>query len=341
MSTPVQSAPPVVGGAPPPVVAGAPPVTAASTPYGSPAPQPVAQPRLKATEGANILAFTTMTDIMDVTSGLASDPAGAQAFEVDPHVAASLDSKLKQAFDYLVGLHGLPGIGGQAMHFVKTTGTSLLKGATAKRASTPPETWTAHVTFTSAESALYNKCLADVELRDGLEERTLRTCGSCKFQRIINPDYEKMLQRRRVADTILFWQRSILRAIGRSNADPNFVCMRCQGLTYSDRSIALCPQCGTPNMALMLTSCGHCGWDFVNRVKGEPPKKGRSQPKPSPTPAPKKAPGSGKLLMGSCSKCGNKMKVPIDRIPEAGLKGKCSQCGQPVTFRRPKPAAPG
>jgi predicted Zn finger-like uncharacterized protein len=40
-------------------------------------------------------------------------------------------------------------------------------------------------------------------------------------------------------------------------------------------------------------------------------------------------------LVGTCSKCGSKIKVPLDKIPPGGLKGKCASCGQPVTFRRP------
>lgn len=336
---------PVAGAIPPPVAAplgnvGPPPVVAA--PPASPGSvhhqpplvgvAPSKAPRAPAVEGPNHVPFETLTDLLDVTQGLARDPVAATSHQLDPHVALSLDTKLQQAFQYLVGLHGMPGLGGQAAHLVKTTSSNLLKGVGRAKPSLhqDPSTWIASFTLTAAEAGLYNRCLGDVELRDGLEERILRTCASCKLERIINPDYEQMQKRRRTADMVLFWQRSIVRAISRSNADPSFVCVRCQGLEYHDRTIVLCPRCGTPNTSLLLGQCKKCHWDFVARAPGEPP--GKNRPKQTPT---EKKPQ--KVLSAKCAKCGNPMTVPLDKIPPQGLKGQCKGCGNPVTFRRPAP----
>lgn len=342
---PAQSAsppPPVVPTPPPPAQLGPPPApgpafgpppVAPSIPYGSPA-LPQEQPtvsRTRGVEGPNIIAFPTLTQVLEVTTGLAADPSTAQKLKVNPYVATSLDSKLSKSLEALVAQNGLPGLQGQASHFVKSSATNLFKGITPPRSSAPPEQWVVTIQLTGEEVELYNLCLDDAQRREGLEDRILRTCGSCKFQRIINPDYESMMARRRMADMLINWKRSVLRAVGRSNADPTFVCMRCQGLTYTDRTIVLCPGCGTPNMSLLLGRCGQCGWDFVSRAPGPPkgaPKK--AAPKPE-----------EKMLVGTCSKCSNKIKVPLSRVPAEGLKGKCGKCGQPVTFRRPKAESAG
>lgn len=296
------------------------------------APTTVRAARLPAVEGPNHVPFETLTDVLDITQGLARDAEAATNLELDPHVALALDTKLQHAFQHLVGLHGMPGLGGQAAHLVKTTGSNLLKGAGRAKPSLQqdPSTWIASFTLTGAEANLYNRCLKDVELREGLEERILRTCASCKLERIINPDYEQMQKRRRTADMVLMWQRSIVRAISRSNADPSFVCVRCQGLEYHDRTIILCPRCGTPNTTLILGQCKKCHWDFAARAPGEPP--GKSRPKQA---AAQQKPR--KVLSAKCAKCGNLMTVPLDKIPPQGLKGQCKGCGNAVTFRRPAP----
>lgn len=310
---------------PPPQV----PVAAApAVPYGSPGVHIPTVTNTRGVEGPNLINFPTLTQVIDVTAGLSADLQTTKKLGLDPHVVTSLDAKLQRNLEQLVATNGLPGIGGQAMHFMKSSSTNLLKGLTPPKNAAPPEQWIVTIHLTDEEVKIYNRCLDDAMLRDGLEERVLRTCGSCKFQRIINPDYEKMMQRRRIADMMINWQRSVLRAIGRSNADPNFVCVRCQGLTYNDRTIALCPSCGTPNMSLLLSRCGQCGWDFTTRAPGQGPAKGTAPSKPA---------ADSKLLVGTCSKCGNKIKVPLDKVPPEGLKGKCSQCGQGVTFRRPAP----
>lgn len=323
-AAPVMPPPAVPVSMPPPQV----PVAAGpAIPYGSPVAHVPTVINTRGVEGPNMINFPTLTQVIDVTAGLSADLQTTRKLGLDPHVVTSLDAKLQKNLEHVVATNGLPGIGGQAMHFMKSSSTNLLKGLTPPKNTAPPEQWIVTIHLTDEEVKIYNRCLDDAMLRDGLEERVLRTCGSCKFQRIINPDYEKMMQRRRIADMMINWQRSVLRAVGRSNADPNFVCVRCQGLTYTDRTIALCPNCGTPNMSLLLSRCGQCGWDFTTRGPGQAPTKG---------PAPKPEADS-KLLVGTCSKCGNKIKVPLDKVPPEGLKGKCSQCGQGVTFRRPAP----
>ena len=328
---PPPSAPPPVASPPaaPPQVAPPPMVGAAGS---------VAKAAfVRAHQGINQVPFETLTEAMELTSALALDPGATARSKIDPEVAQNLNMKLKVQFDSLVDKYGMPGVTGQAVHFVKSSGLSFLKGAKPMtKFDQNPELWIANVNLFPKEAALFNQCLDEADKKQGLEERVLRTCSSCRFQRIINPDYESLLQRKRFADMAINWKRSILRVVSRANADPSFVCMRCQGLEYNDRTIVLCPQCGTPQNQLLLVHCTQCGWDFVQRKPGKrPAPPGKSGPTPAPG-ANVQTAKPQKMVQGTCSNCGTKIRVPLDKIPEEGLKGKCGKCSQPITFRRPK-----
>jgi|GEM_PF-4079708 len=193
---------------------------------------------VRAHQGINQVPFETLTEAMELTSALALDPGATARSKIDPEVAQNLNMKLKVQFDSLVDKYGMPGVTGQAVHFVKSSGLSFLKGAKPMtKFDQNPELWIANVNLFPKEAALFNQCLDEADKKQGLEERVLRTCSSCRFQRIINPDYESLLQRKRFADMAINWKRSILRVVSRANADPSFVCMRCQGLEYNDRTI--------------------------------------------------------------------------------------------------------
>jgi len=205
-------------------------------------------------------------------------------------------------------------------------------------------------------------------MRQGLETRVLRTCLSCKHQKIINPAFEKMQKEQKNLNNWMMWQRSALVAMAKSKNDADYVCTRCQGLQASERTIVLCPQCGTPFRGVLLGGCSKCKHDLGGRVSQpdgapaappSPPPAPPSQPLPPASPSqppppqpPESVPDEGteapvakvepvKVLSGSCSACGNTIRVPLSKIPPRGaLRGKCSKCGGDIVVRRPKADKP-
>ncbi|MCD6361653.1 MAG: hypothetical protein J7M38_12425 [Armatimonadetes bacterium] len=299
-------------------------------PAQQPAPEPAYQPvTTDAVEGDNVMSFVTISNALNVVEGLARDPEQAKAANVDPEIAEALRAKLQTAFDFLADLHKVNDKMEQAMSLMKRASQVLTSGGSGGGLREDPNSWLCTQNLTAAEAELYNLAGRQAELREGLETRVLRVCESCRYQRIYNPEYEKMVAQQNQLDSLLMLPRNALMALSRlRRAQPKFVCPRCQGMKASERTIVLCPNCGTPNMDLLLTTCGKCGYDFVHRSGGreQPPQAEAEQTEPQAKP-------SGKVLTGRCADCGNPFRVPVELIPPEGLKGKCSRCGRPLRIR--------
>jgi hypothetical protein len=110
-------------------------------------------------------------------------------------------------------------------------------------------------------------------LRESLPVRRLMICRTCKFEKIVNDDYQRLLDRNRrlqalaggfgasirggqVNPFIVFGQ--LLRA---KKLDPDFVCPRCQGLHADPYVVVFCPRCGRRHRSGGLRQCA-CGHDF-------------------------------------------------------------------------------
>lgn len=309
-----------------------------------------------AVAGDNVVSFVTISNALTVVEGLAEDPERARALKVDPEVAESLRAKLQNAFDFLADLHKVNDKVSQAMDVMKRAGQALTsKGINTGQLREDPNSWLCTQDLTGPEAELYNLAGRQAELREGLETRVLRLCQSCRYQRIYNPDYEKMVANQNRLDSLLLLPRNALMAFARlRRAAPRFVCPRCQGMKAAERTIVLCPNCGTPDLDLLLGKCGKCGYDFVTRSGGTkqaqapvtPEPDEAPQPAPQPQPAAKAEPGdkaapkpkpkpSAKMLAGRCADCGNEFRVPVEKIPPDGLKAKCAQCGRPLRIRLP------
>lgn len=334
--------------------------------------QPAAQPPVapeptyqavttNAVAGDNVMSFVTISNALAVVEPLATDPNRARALKVDPEVAESLRVKLQNAFEFLADLHKVNDKMGQAMGVMKRVGRALTSGeVSAGQLREDPNSWLCTQDLTAPEAELYNLAGRQSELREGLETRVLRLCESCKYQRINNPDYEHMVATQNRLDSLLMLPGNTLMALARfRRAAPKFVCPRCQGLKATERTIVLCPSCGTPNLDLLLSKCGKCGYDFVTRSGGKPqpptetaeeatreapqpeparaakPTKSGKSAKPGKKAAPQPGP-SGKILVGKCADCGNEFRVPVEKIPAEGLKAKCAKCGRPLRIRVPK-----
>ncbi len=312
---------------------------------GAPTPAPVATAHDNAQAGPNVVSYTELSAALDVLSGVLYDAAHSPAAGVDAGVAQSLYSKVYHCAEHLKGQHGAADYVGQAMNWMKQAGQALAKGKMpgASPEQFRPETWLVTLELDAVEAALYNRCIAQADLREHYETRALRTCMHCRTQRIVNPDYERIMRQRQQISTLMM-PRAALLALYRMKKDPKFVCGRCQGMDYMERTIVLCPRCGEPNPAIFLGACPKCGLDMSRpeSASAQP-----ASPAPAATPAPpvpEPAPpasaaaptGSRKMLTGKCVDCGNTFRVPLDMVPEGGVKANCKQCGRVLIIRRPK-----
>ncbi len=315
--------------------------------------------------GANVVSFPGLSGVLPIVDGLSSAPDEAQSVGIDASTVASLRARLQTAFDFLADRHGARGRLNRAMTVMKQAGQAIShwKNPTEALASAQPQTWLCTIELTSPEADLYNLCARQSELAGGYETRLLRTCRSCRQQRIVNPQFEKMQKERKQLQGWVMMQRNILLAMSRLRSDPDFVCGRCQGLDADERQIVLCPGCGTPHTRVLLGPCGKCGLDLAApptepevQLEAPPPPAAPLEPQFAPTepPAPAAAPPprsqpsateaaapapSGKIVQGRCADCGNVIRIPLERIPPRGLKGKCSGCGRELTIRPPAPPA--
>ena len=288
-----------------------------------------------AVAGTNVVSFAGVADVLPVAEGLSQAPEQAQRAGIDATVAYGVYSKTWSALTYLTQQYVGEKWYDQAMNWMKRAGESIGKGAvpSLNAAQGDPTQWVCTVDLTPDEAAIYNLCARQAELRRHLQTRVLRTCLSCRQQRLINPDYERMVQRKQLVSRVsAFLSTNVLLALSRLSRDPKFVCGRCQGLEYSERIIVLCPTCGTPNMGVLVSRCERCEHDFggsAPTAAPQPPTLAPADPAPAPPP-----PGSGKVLSGRCAGCGNPFRIPVDKIPPQGLKGKCSKCGRELRVRR-------
>ncbi len=315
-------------------------------PAGSaPTPTPVATVHDQAQAGPNVVNYTELSAALDVLSGVLYDATHAPAARVDAAVAQSLYGKVYHCAEYLKGQHGVADYVGQAMNWMKQASQALAKGKIpgASPEQFRPETWLVTLELEAAEAALYNRCIAQSDLREDYETRALRTCMHCRAQRIVNPDYERIMRQRQQLSSLMM-PRSALLALYRMRKDPKFVCGRCQGMEYMERTIVLCPRCGEPNLAIFLAACPKCGHDMAGppQPPSAPEQAAPAQPAaPVASPEPPAAPASGsrRILSGKCVDCGNTFRLPLDRVPEGGLKANCKQCGRVLIIRRPDTGA--
>jgi hypothetical protein len=118
-------------------------------------------------------------------------------------------------------------------------------------------------------------------IRDALPLRTLQTCTTCRHQKVLNPDYQRLLERNRKIKGISgFLGASVSRSgvspfilVGRMlplvKMDPDFVCQRCQGLDAEERLVVFCPNCGQRRDEAALRKCQRCEYDFRKALEPE------------------------------------------------------------------------
>ena len=116
-------------------------------------------------------------------------------------------------------------------------------------------------------------------LREDMPVRQLLVCRDCRFEKIVNADYQRLAERNRklgllmggvgatigpggVNPFVIFGQLFRLKKL-----DPEFVCPRCQGMQADPFVVTFCPKCGERHQEGALRGC-RCGHDFRAQAVG-------------------------------------------------------------------------
>jgi len=142
------------------------------------------------------------------------------------------------------------------------------------------------VTLTSADRPAIDFLRQQAALREALPARRLLICRDCRFEKVVNDDYQRLTERNRKLTAIIGGLGATIRpgsvspfvVVGQlfraKNLAPDFVCPRCQGLDADPYAITFCPSCGARHKDAALRSCS-CGFDFraegAKRLAERPP----------------------------------------------------------------------
>jgi hypothetical protein len=118
-------------------------------------------------------------------------------------------------------------------------------------------------------------------VRHALPLRTMQRCTTCRHERVVNPDYQRLVERNRKIRGITGFLGASISSRGVSpfilvgrilplvKMDPNYVCPRCQGLDAEERVVVFCPHCGDRRDEAALRTCPRCQHDFRKALDKE------------------------------------------------------------------------
>jgi hypothetical protein len=136
------------------------------------------------------------------------------------------------------------------------------------------------ITVTPTEEPLFEFMFRQSQIRAKLPLRTLHVCQDCRFEKVTNPDYERLSERARklrvlsggaglsISGVNPFATMGALAQV--KKLEPDFVCPQCQGLRSEAFVVTFCPQCGARTQDVVLTKCAHCGHDFADVLPSAP-----------------------------------------------------------------------
>ncbi|MEV6709065.1 hypothetical protein [Micromonospora wenchangensis] len=114
-------------------------------------------------------------------------------------------------------------------------------------------------------------------LRGLLPVRTLRTCTTCRLEKVANPEMERMQERtRRTRDLASSISGLVTpyvlagRLVQLNNKGPAFACPRCQGMDADETVVTYCQKCGDRRAETALRTCPKCQFDFRSLIGAEP-----------------------------------------------------------------------
>ncbi len=122
-----------------------------------------------------------------------------------------------------------------------------------------------------------------VRIRDGLPVRTLHRCRDCRFEKITNPDYERLMERNRKLRSLASAAGATISSGGvrpfvvvgalfqLKHLDPSYTCPRCQAMQADEALATFCPACGDLRTEAVLRRCTKCDHDFLGSLTPEDP----------------------------------------------------------------------
>jgi hypothetical protein len=155
------------------------------------------------------------------------------------------------------------------------------------------------VEITDAELPVVTFLSEQARIRESLPLRTLQRCTTCRHERVVNPDYKRLVERNRkirgvsgaLGASLSSHGASPFFLVGRllplAKLDPEYVCPRCQGLESDDRVIVFCPNCGERRDEAVLKTCRRCSHSFRGALE---PEALWHEPAPEPVLAPSQGP---------------------------------------------------
>ena len=219
----------------------------------------------------------------------------------------------------------------------------------------------AYVEVSDGLRPVYEFLDQQAEIRSGLPLRQLHICRSCRFEKITNPEYERIAARNEKIGDIVAGVGATIGKGGISptfvlgqvfklkKLDPDYVCSRCQGMEADERVITFCPKCADMARDVVLRTCPKCKFDYRTMAGKEPvwstppvqpevppdappapgpvaapPQPAASAPAPQPAAAP--PPPAPQFVPPAPAAWPNPTAVPLGR-PQAGKRGKvCQMC---------------
>ncbi|MEU7980943.1 hypothetical protein AB0B63_20725 [Micromonospora sp. NPDC049081] len=113
-------------------------------------------------------------------------------------------------------------------------------------------------------------------LRGLLPVRTLRTCTTCRLEKVANPELERMQERTRRTRDLASSIGGLVtpyvlagRLVQLNNKGPKFACPRCQGMDADETVVTYCQKCGDRRAETALRTCPKCQFDFRSLIGGE------------------------------------------------------------------------
>jgi hypothetical protein len=115
-------------------------------------------------------------------------------------------------------------------------------------------------------------------MRQQFAVRTLHRCRTCKFEKITNPDLERLQKRN---SRLRAFGGSVGTSFGKSGMspfilvgtllrfaklDPDYVCPRCQGTDAEAMVVTFCPDCGSLRTEAALRICAKCQLDMRTKL---------------------------------------------------------------------------
>lgn len=129
------------------------------------------------------------------------------------------------------------------------------------------------IAVSAPEEPAFEFMYKQAQIRAKLPLRTLHICQDCRFEKVTNPDYERLNERARklrifsggagfsISGVNPFAVVGALSQV--KKLEPEFVCPQCQGLHSEALIVTFCPQCGTRQQDIVLDRCAHCDYDFA------------------------------------------------------------------------------